>query len=62
MKAIETSHALPREIRVQSRKFKDCLEPISEAGGFPIKVVDSLPALAEARGELLRMSGGFSES
>jgi hypothetical protein len=64
MKAIETSRALPREVRVQSRKFKDCLNPISEACGFPIKVVGALPALAEARGQLLRMLGGpgFAES
>jgi hypothetical protein len=64
MKAIETTRALPREVRVQSREFKDCLNPISEACGFPIKVVGSLPALAEARGQLLRMLGGpgFPES
>ena len=58
MKAIEASRALPREIRVQSRKFKDCLNPISEACGVPIKVAGALPALAEARAQLLRMLRG----
>jgi hypothetical protein len=57
-KAIETTRVLPREVRVQSSKFKNCLSPISEAYGFPIKVRSSLPALAEAREHLLRMMGG----
>lgn len=63
-KAIETSRALPREVRVQKREFKDCLSPIAKVCGFPIKVVGSLPALAEARGQLLRMLGdpSFPES
>jgi hypothetical protein len=58
IKAIETSRALPREVRVTTRKFKDCLNPLSEACGFPVKVVGSLPALAEAREGLMRMMEG----
>jgi hypothetical protein len=58
MSAIETSRAFPREVRVQSRRFKDCLEPISEECGFPIKVARSLPVLAEARKHLLSMLHG----
>jgi hypothetical protein len=63
-KAIETTRAFPQEVRVQSRRFKDCLNPIAEMFGFPIKVARSLPALAEARASLLRMMGdpGFPES
>jgi hypothetical protein len=58
LKAVESTRALPREVRVQNRKWKDCLNPIYEALGFPIKVRSSLPALAEAREQLLRMMGG----
>jgi hypothetical protein len=48
----------PREVRVTSRKLKDCLNPLSEVCGFPVKVVGSLPALAEAREGLMRMMEG----
>jgi hypothetical protein len=58
LKAIQTGRALPREIRVRSGRFKDCLDPLSEFCGAPIKVVGSLPALEEAREQLLRMMGG----
>jgi hypothetical protein len=57
IKAIETGRALPKEVRVSSRKFKDCLNPIAEVCGFPVNVVRSLPALAEAREGLLRSLG-----
>jgi len=58
LKAIQTGRALPREIRVRSGRFKDCLAPLSELCGAPIRVVGSLPALEEAREQLLRMMGG----
>jgi hypothetical protein len=58
IKAIEASRTLPREVRVTTRKFKDCLNPLSEAYGFPVRVVGSLPALAEAREGLMRMMEG----
>lgn len=58
LKAIQTGRALPREIWVRSGRFKDCLDPLSELCGAPIKVVRSLPALEEAREQLLRMMGG----
>jgi hypothetical protein len=58
IKAIETTRTLPREVRVTTRKFKDCLNPLSEAYGFPVRVVGSLPALAEAREGLMRMMEG----
>ena len=59
-KAVETGGALPREIRVRSSRFKDCLQPFFEACGFPIKVVSSLPTLAAAQKQLLRMLGAPS--
>lgn len=61
--AIETSRTLPREVKVQSSRFKDCLNPISDVCGFSIQVVRSLPALENARAELLRMLGdpGFPD-
>jgi hypothetical protein len=58
MNSIETSHSLPKEIRVLDQKFKSCLEPIADACGIQIKVVDSLPALAEARSSMLQMLEG----
>jgi hypothetical protein len=58
IRAAESSRALPREVRVSNRRFKDCLEPLAEVCGFSVKVVRSLPALAEAREALLRMLAG----
>jgi hypothetical protein len=64
VKAVETTRAFPREVRVQNRRFKDCLKPIADMFGVQIKVARSLPALAEARAGLLSMLGdhGFPES
>ncbi len=58
VRAAEVRRAIPREVRVSQRKYKDCLDPISEVGGFPINVVRSLPALAEARESMLSMLTG----
>ena len=52
LKAIQATRALPREVRVRNPRFKDCLAPFSESG-VPIKVVNSLPALEQAREHLL---------
>ena len=60
VRAAEVSRAIPQEVRVSQRKYKDCLDPISEVGGFPINVVRSLPALAEARESMLSMLTGRS--
>jgi hypothetical protein len=57
LRAAEASRALPKEVRVSNRRFKDCLQPLSELCGFPVNVVRSLPALAEAREGMLRMMG-----
>jgi hypothetical protein len=58
IKAVRSARALPQEIRVQNRRFKECLGPVSELCGFPIKVVGSLPALEEARRHFERMLAG----
>jgi hypothetical protein len=58
IRAAEGGRALPTEVRVVNQKFKECLDPIAEVCGFPIKVVRSLPALAKARKALLRMLAG----
>jgi hypothetical protein len=58
VKAIESTRTLPREVRVSSRKLQDCLNPLAEICGFPVKVARSLPALAEAREGLKRMMEG----
>jgi hypothetical protein len=58
LNAAEASRALPREVRVSNRKFSECLDPIAEVCGFPVKVVRTLPALTEAREALLRMLSG----
>lgn len=58
IKAVRSGRALPREIRVRDRKFKDTLAPLSELCGFPIKVVRSLPALEEARAHLQQFLAG----
>jgi len=58
LRASEVRRAFPREVRVSQRKYKDCLDPISEVCGFPVNVVRSLPALAQARESILRMMSG----
>jgi hypothetical protein len=58
LRASEVSRAFPREVRVSQRRYKDCLDPISEVCGFPINVVRSLPALAQARESILHMMSG----
>jgi uncharacterized protein DUF6930 len=58
LRASEVSRAFPQEVRVSKRSYKDCLEPVSELCGFPVNVVRSLPALAQARESMLRMMSG----
>jgi hypothetical protein len=60
LRASEVRRAFPHEVRVSQRKYKDCLDPISEVCGFPVNVVRSLPALAEARESILRMMTGHA--
>jgi hypothetical protein len=55
IRAIETTRTLPKEVRVPSHRLKECLGPMSELCGFPVKVVRSLPALAEFREQMQRM-------
>ena len=64
VKAIESNGAMPREIRVKSREFRDCLAPMAGMCGFTIKLARSLPEVARAKEHLLRMleGGGFPQN
>jgi hypothetical protein len=55
--AVESSRALPSELRVKSREYKSVLGPLAKALGTPVKIVKSLPAADFARDQLLRMMG-----
>jgi hypothetical protein len=57
LEAIQSSRALPREVRVRDRRFKASLESLSTRCGLKIKVA-ALPALDEARRHLLAFLGG----
>lgn len=56
-KAIQSVRAVPREIRVQSGRYRDCLAPVAERLGCRITVASRLPALANARDSLRQMMG-----
>lgn len=57
LKAIESAHALPREIHVKVGEFKVLLDPLAQALGFPVRVTKSLPALDFAKNQLLKSMG-----
>jgi len=61
IKAIQTSRKMPREIRVRSRRLKECLAPLSRSLGVTISVAGRLRALDQARSHLLRMLEGDGE-
>jgi hypothetical protein len=54
LNAIQANRALPKEIRVRSRRFKDCLAPLAGYFGVTIKITSQLPALDQAKIQLLR--------
>jgi hypothetical protein len=62
IQALEVYRGLPQEVRVQSRHFKNYIQPIADVCGFTVKVVKSLPALQEARTAMDRMMGGAGRS
>jgi len=53
LKAIQSSHALPTEVRVRSRKLKDSLDQLMKSLGVKLRVSRRLPALDQARAHLL---------
>jgi hypothetical protein len=58
VKAVQTSRALPREVRVRSQKLRDSLTPLMESLGVTVRVARKLPACDEARSYMLGFFGG----
>jgi hypothetical protein len=58
LKAIQTSRALPKEVRVRNQKLKDGLSPLMKSFGVTVRVASRLPASDEARSHLLGFLGG----
>jgi hypothetical protein len=58
LKAIQTTHTLPKEVRVRSQNLKECLAPLMESFGVTIRVASRLAASDEARSHLLGFLGG----
>jgi hypothetical protein len=60
LKAVQTTQALPQEVRVRNQRLKDSLAPLMESFGVSIRVAKRLPASEEALSHLIGfMSGGF---
>lgn len=60
LKAIQTTRALPQEVRVSNQRLKDSLAPLMESFGVAIRVVKKLPASERALSHLMGfMSGGM---
>ena len=45
LKAIQTTRALPKEVRVRNQRLKDSLAPLMESFGVAIRVVQQAPGL-----------------
>jgi hypothetical protein len=58
LKAIQASRTLPREVRVRSKRSKECLAPLMDSFGVTIRVASKLRASDEARSHLLGFLGG----
>ncbi len=57
LNAIDTAQCLPREIRVDQHEFRTFLEPLASELRFAVRTVKRLPALQQAKEELLAMMG-----
>lgn len=57
LNAIDTVQCLPHEVRVNQRQFRMFLEPLANELGLAIRTVKRLPALQQAKEELLAMMG-----
>jgi len=60
LKAIESSRALPTEVRVRSPKLKESLDQIMRSFGVKLHVASRLPAADQARAHLLGFLSGDS--
>jgi hypothetical protein len=61
LNAIQANRTLPKEVRVRSRRLKDCLAPLVGSFGVTIKIAPRLPALEQARTQLLRVFDGGTD-
>jgi hypothetical protein len=60
LKAIQITHALPKEVRVRNQRLKDSLAPLMKSFGVSVRVANRLPASEEALSHLLGfMQGGI---
>jgi hypothetical protein len=57
LQAVETTGAIPKEIRVRSAEHKALAEGLAKALGSKVTVAKSLPALDEVKKSLLEMLG-----
>jgi hypothetical protein len=57
LNAIDTAQCLPREIRVDQHEFRTILEPLASELRLAVRMVKRLPALQQAKEELLAMMG-----
>ena len=57
LKATQSSHALPTEVRVRSHKLKDSLDQLMRSLGVKLKATSRLPAADQARVHLLEFFG-----
>jgi len=57
LNAIDTAQCLPREIHVDQQEFRILLEPLASALRLAVRMVKRLPALQQAKEELLAMMG-----
>jgi hypothetical protein len=57
LNAIDTARCLPREVRVNQPHFRMFLEPLASELGLAVRTVKRLPALQQAKEELLAMMG-----
>jgi hypothetical protein len=58
--AVEANRALPAEVRVRTKRFKDSLAPLLGSFGVEVRVASRLPAADDARAHLMRfMEGEF---
>lgn len=56
--AIQSTNVFPSEVRLRNLRIQDCLAPVAESLGLPLRVVQQLPALDEARESLLQYFAG----
>lgn len=54
LKAVQSTDAFPREVRIRRQDFRDRLAPFLQSFDVPVRVARRLPAMDQARAELVR--------